>query len=67
MMYSRKEIHKIEESIHQWYFKAGYAEIIKDKEYFNFLHTYCDEDNVRDIAGGRSVTSKVHLFNGTLI
>ena len=38
-----------------------------NKEYFDFLHTYCDEDHVRYLADRRSVTLAVHTFNGTLI
>ena len=67
IMYSRKKIHKTEKSPHQCYFKAGYSEIIKNKEYSNFLHTYCDENHAKDISDRRSVTSTVHLFNGTVI
>ena len=39
----------------------------KNKEYSNFLHTYCDAYHARDIADRRSVGSTVYLFNGTLI
>ena len=39
----------------------------KTKEYSNFIHTYFDVDHARDIADRLSVTSTVHLFNGTLI
>ena len=39
IMYSRKKIYKNEEISHQCYFKAGDAEINKNNEYYNFLHT----------------------------
>ena len=41
--------------------------INKNKEYSNFLHTYCYANHARDIFDRRSVKSTVHLFNGTLI
>ena len=50
IMYPRKKIHITEDSPHKCYFKAGYAEIRKTKEYSNFLHTYCDADHTRDIS-----------------
>ena len=59
--------HSIEESPPQCYFKLGDAEINKTKEYSNFLHTYCDADHARDISDRCSVTSTVHLLNGTII
>ena len=52
---------------HKCYFKAGDAKNIKNKEYSNFLHTYCDADHARDISHRRLVTSTVHLFNVTPI
>ena len=52
-MYSEKKIYKTDESPHQCYFKSGDAEINKNEEYSNFLHTYCYVDNVRDIADRR--------------
>ena len=49
-MYSRKKIYKTHEIPHQYYFKAEDAEINKNQEYSNFLHTYCDAYQVIDIA-----------------
>ena len=66
-MYAGTKIHKTEESSHQCYFKEGYAEMSKNEEYSNFLHTYCDADHERDISDRRSVTSSFHLFNSTII
>ena len=59
--------HITEESTHKCYFKAGDAEISKNKEYSNLLHTYCDADHERDISDRHSVTSSFHLFNSTII
>ena len=67
IIYSRKKIHRTEESPHQCYFKSGDAEIRKTKEYSNFLHTYCYADHARDISDRHSVTYIVHLFNGTIL
>ena len=67
IMYSRKKIYKTHEIPHQCFSKAGDAEINKNQEYSNFLHTNCDADNARDISDRRSVTSTVHLLNGTII
>ena len=67
IMYSKKRINKTDKIPHQRYTKAGYAEISKNKEYYNSLHTYCDEYRARDISDRRSFISKVHLFNGTII
>ena len=52
---------------HQCFFKAGDAEINKNQEYSNFLHTYCDANNAKDLSDRCSFPSQVHLFNGTLI
>ena len=49
IIYSRKKIYKTHESPHQCFFKAGDAEINKNQEYSNFLHTYCDSYHARDI------------------
>ena len=65
-MYSRKKFKK-KESQHQCFFKEGGAEINKNKECSNFLHTYCDAYNGRDLSDRRSVTSTAHLFNSTII
>ena len=67
IMYSRNKINRTEENPHQCYFKSGDAEISKNKEYSNFLHIYCDEYFARDNSDIRSVTSIVHIFNGTII
>ena len=67
IMYSRKKIYKTEETPHQWYFKAGDTKINKNKEYSNFLHTYCDADHAIDTSDRISFTSTVHILNGTLI
>ena len=40
IMYSRKNIFMTNEIPHQCFFKTGDAEIMKNWEYFNFLHTY---------------------------
>ena len=50
IMYSRNKIYKTDEIPHQCYFKAGDSEINKDKEYSNFLKTYCDADYYRYLA-----------------
>ena len=39
----------------------------KTKKLSNLLHTYCDVDHARDISNRQSVTSTVHIFNGTII
>ena len=49
-MYSRNKIYKIHEIPHKSYFKVWDAEIKKNQEYSNFLHTYFDADRARDIA-----------------
>ena len=67
IMKPRNKIIRTEYIPLQCYFKAGYAEISKTKEYSKFLHKYCDSDHARDISGRHSVTSTVHLFNGTII
>ena len=67
IMKPRNKIIRTEYIPLQCYFKAGYAEISKTKEYSKFLHKYCDSDHARDISDRRSVTSTVHLFNGTII
>ena len=36
-------------------------------KYHNFLHTYCDAYHARYIDYIRSVTSTVHIFNGTIV
>ena len=61
------EIDITEDIPHQCYFKSGKTEIRKNKEYSNFLHTYCDADHTIDISDRRSITSTVHIFNGTII
>ena len=67
IMYPIKKSHKTEKIPHQCYFKSRYTEIQKNKEYSNFFHKYRDADHARDISDRRSVTSTVHLFNGTII
>ena len=67
IMYSRKKFYKNHEISHQCLFKAGDAEINKNQEQSNFLHTYCDADHARYIYRRLSVTSTVYLFNETLI
>ena len=67
IMYSRNKINRTEEIPHQCYFKSGDAEIRKTNEYSNFLHTYCDADNARDISYKISATFIVDLLNGTTI
>ena len=47
--------------------KAEYAEIRKNNEYSNLLFTYFDADHARGISEIISVTSTVHLFNGTIV
>ena len=61
------EIYVTEEIPNECYFKSGDAEIIKNKEYSNFLHTYCNAYHAIDILDRRLVTSTVHIFNGTII
>ena len=39
----------------------------KNQEYSNFLHTYCDAYNARDISDRCSVTSTAHSLNGSII
>ena len=58
---------KTNKNIHQCFFKTRDAEMNKNQEYYNFLHTYCDSGHARDPSDRRSVTSTVHLFNDTLI
>ena len=65
IMYPRKKPNKTEEIPHQCFFKARYAETNKNKEYANFLLTHFDSDHARGITDRISVTSRVHLFNGT--
>ena len=65
ILYARKKIDKINENLHQCYFKADDAEINKNKEYSNFLQKYCDEDHSRYISYRLSGTSTVHIVNGT--
>ena len=67
IMYSRNKIHKTEEIPHQCYFKSGDAEIRKNQEYSNFLHTYCDAAHCIDISNKGSVIYTVHDLNDTLI
>ena len=67
IMSSRKKMHRNYKITHQYYFKAGDAEIRKNKEYYNFLHIYCNTDYSRYISDRRLVTSTFHLLNGTLI
>ena len=67
VMYSGNKIHKTKEIPHKCYFKAGDADISKNKEYSNFLHIYFDANNFRDIDDRCSVKSTVHIFNGNLI
>ena len=67
IMYSIKKIHRTDGRPPQCYFRAGDAEIRKNKEYSNFLHTYFYGDRARDIYDRLSVTSKVYLFSGTII
>ena len=67
IMYSRRKIHRTEEIPHQCYFKAGDAETRKNKEHSNFLHKYSDSDHAMDISHRPSVTSTVHILNGTII
>ena len=66
-MEPRKKIHNTDKRSHQCYFKAGYVEIRKNKEYPNLLHTYFDADHARDISERHSVTSTIHIFNYTII
>ena len=56
-----------EDTLHQCYFKSGNTEISKNKEYFNFLHAYCDSDHAIYIFDRLLVTSTVHIFNGTIM
>ena len=65
--YSRNKMYKMYEIPHQYILKAGDAEIDKNQEYSNFLHTYCDADHSRDISDRPSVTSTFYIFNGNLI
>ena len=51
IMYPKNKIYKTYEITHQCYFKEGDAEINKNKEYSNLLHTYCDADHARYLAG----------------
>ena len=67
IMYSRNRIYKTHEIPHKCFFKSGDAEINKNKEYTNLLHTYCDADHAINISDRCSVILTVHLFNGTLI
>ena len=50
IMYSINKIYKTQKSPHQCFFKSGDAEIKKNQEYPNFLHTNCDADNARDLS-----------------
>ena len=67
IMYPINKIHSTDEIPHQCYFKAGDSEIIKNKEYSKFLHTYCDADHSKYISDKLSVTSTVHISKGTII
>ena len=67
IMYSRNKMYKTHERPHQCYFKAGDAEINKNQEYSNYLHTNCDSDHAIYIADKRRVTQTVYLFNDILI
>ena len=67
IMYSRKKVHITEEISHQCYFKSGDSEIIKIRNTpTSFTHILMQIAQ-RDISDRRSVTSTVHIFNGTLI
>ena len=66
IMYSGNNIFKVNDISHQCLFKLGDAEK-KNKEYYNFLHTYCNTDNQRDFSNRSSVTWTYHLFNGASI
>ena len=61
------EICVTEDIPHQCYFKSGYAEISKNREYSNILHAKCDADHAIYFSDRRSVTSTFHIFNGTNI
>ena len=61
------EIYVTEEIPNECYFKSGDAEISKNKEYSNFLNTYCNAYHVRDISYRLLVTSIVRIFDGTII
>ena len=67
IMYSRKKFFKTNKIPHQLFSKVGDEDINKNQEYSNFLHKYCDADHARNIYGRRSVTSTVHLSDGTII
>ena len=63
----KKENFKPNESPHQCFFEAGSAEINKNQEYSNFLHTYCDTYHARNISDRHFVTSIAHFFNSTIV
>ena len=67
IMYSRKNILKLNESPRQLLFKVGSAESSKIQEESNFIHTYCDTYHARDISDRRSFTLTYHLWNVTFI
>ena len=67
IMYPRNIITRVNDTPHQYFFKAGSTEMNKNQEYSNFFHTYCDADHARDLYDRRSVTSIYHPFKGTVI
>ena len=50
IIYSRNKNFKTNKIPHQCFFKTGDVEFNKNNEYSNFLQTYCDADNTRDLS-----------------
>ena len=67
IIYSRKKNVKTNDRPHQCFFKVGDEEVKNNQEYSNALHTYYDAYHAIHLYDIQSVTSTLHLFNGTLI
>ena len=67
IMYSKKEKFQNKLGTTSMFFLEGSAEMNKNQECSDFIHTYFEVDHARDISNRRSVTSTVYFFNGTVI
>ena len=67
IIYSGNNIFRLNKIPLKCFFNADSVEINQTKEYYNFLHTYCDVYNSRGLIYRRSFTSTDHIFNGIII